>query len=666
MLLAMTEQPDEAELFSDDSTAEKDFEAICDILDQRNILHDGVSLEGIFEIDDPYSFVAGTKNNPDALSRSQMMKADDRDTFLKTESKEIYGLIDAGVFSYLPVSDIPPDRRRKLLNAIWSYRRKRRPDGTLLKHKCRICADGSQQRHGIDYWDTYSPVVQWSTVRLIMVLASTLELKSRQVDYQQAFPQAPLDDDVYMRIPEGWAYDCKNETLVQVCDVPEFRDKDYCIKLERNLYGCKQASRNWYLHLKAGLERRGFVASTVDPCLFIRHDCMICLYTDDCCIFGHSDTIIDELIKELADDGFLLTDEGDIEDFLGVHVERTVTDGQVEISMTQTGLIDSILTDLGLDAHSTKHEKHDTPAVVTLQPDLDLPPFSETWGYRSVIGKLNFLAQNTRPDLSFAVHQCAKFCMNPRESHGAAIKRIGKYLKTTRDKGIVLRPDGTNSLNAYVDADFCGTWIAKNANLRGSALSRTGFVLTYSGCPVFWLSKLQTEIALSTCEAEYIALSQCARQLIPIRNLLNELTNKFEVPNLTSPLCSGETKCINKLADSIILEDNSAALTLAMDGDKYRPRTKHLSIKWHHFRDQVEQGWLTVHKVASKDNWADIFTKPLPKPQFCLLRDDLLGWAAKRKSPPPPIDGPVVPEHAAAAFAHSSRPRKRRRQRRKH
>ena len=222
LLSALTEQPDKLKLFSDNSTAEKDFKAICNILDQRNILHDGVSLEGIFKINDPFSFVAGTKNNPDVLSCSQMMKADDRDTFLQTEPKEIKGLIEAGVFSYLPVQDIPADCQNKLLNAIWSYRRKRRPDGTLLKHKCRICADGSQQRHGIDYWDTYSPIVQWSTVRLIMVLASTLELKSCQVDYQQAFPQAPLDDNVYMRIPEGWAYDCTNNTLVQVNNVPTF------------------------------------------------------------------------------------------------------------------------------------------------------------------------------------------------------------------------------------------------------------------------------------------------------------------------------------------------------------------------------------------------------------------------------------------------------------
>jgi hypothetical protein len=118
---------------------------------------------------------------------------------------------------------------------------------------------------------------------------------------------------------------------------------------------------------------------------------------------------------------------------------------------------------------------------------------------------------------------------------------------------------------------------------------------------------------------------------------------------------------MNQMADSIILEDNSAALTLAMDGDKYRPRTKHLSIKWHHFRDQVKQGWLKVKKVTSKDNWADIFTKPLPKPQFCILRDDLLGWAPKRKSTLLTPIGPEALEHAAAAYATSSRPKKKRR-----
>jgi hypothetical protein len=167
-----------------------------------------------------------------------------------------------------------------------------------------------------------------------------------------------------------------------------------------------------------------------------------------------------------------------ISKILGVHVKHHERpDGTIKIPMTQTGLIDSIIEDLGLNSLASKHEKHDTPAVETLQHDLDKPPYNETWNYRSIIGKLNFLAENTCPDIAFAVHQCVHFCSNPCASHGAAIKRIGRYLKTTAKKGLILCPDGTNSLHAYCDSNFCGTWTKKIAHLRGLALSRTGFVI---------------------------------------------------------------------------------------------------------------------------------------------------------------------------------------------
>ena len=141
---------------------------------------------------------------------------------------------------------------------------------------------------------------------------------------------------------------------------------------------------------------------------------------------------------------------------------------------------------------------------------------------------------NSRPDIAFSVHQCARFCTNPRASHGTAVKRIGRYLKSTKDKGLILRPDGTHSLHAMCDADFAGTWSAKYANHRSTALSRTGFIIFYSGCPLIWHSKLQKEIALSTCEAEYIALSQCARAIIPLRRLIDDLSSKFKDPRLGS------------------------------------------------------------------------------------------------------------------------------------
>jgi len=283
-------------------------ETLNEIFDTQNIMFDDINIDGVFNLGDPTAFTAGSQTNADTLTQSQMLKAFDNDKFVDSQVPEIEGLAEAEVFEYLPMEDKPHGTR--LLNSIWSYRCKCRPDGSLLKHKSRICVDGSRQQHGIDYWDTYCPVVHWSTVRMMLVLSAILGLKSRQVDYTQAFPQAPLDDPVFMRIPQGWSYDATLKRLVQ-SDDPAHSDCDHYIRLRRNLYGCKQAARNWYLHLKAGLEQRGFVPSKIDPCLYIRKDCIIALYTDDCLIFANDDSTIDELCESLSSD-FLLKDEGEL------------------------------------------------------------------------------------------------------------------------------------------------------------------------------------------------------------------------------------------------------------------------------------------------------------------------------------------------------------------
>ena len=232
-----------------------------------------------------------------------MMKTEDQADFLKAEVSELKGLDDFGVFEYFETSDIPSESRRHLLNAIWSYRQKRRPDGTLLKHKSRICADGSQQEDGVDYFDDeiYSPVVQWSTVRLTLLLSSLLGLKSRQIDFIQAFPQAPLDDDVYIRIPQGWKLNQDKQKLEQVPDDPKYCDKSNCIKLARNLYGIKQASKNFYEYVTKGLGSLGFQPSLADPCLWLRKDAMICLYVDDCIIHANNDSIVTDFILKMRE-----------------------------------------------------------------------------------------------------------------------------------------------------------------------------------------------------------------------------------------------------------------------------------------------------------------------------------------------------------------------------
>jgi len=418
-----------------------------------------------------------------------------------------------GVFDLQNISTLPA--HAKLPSSIWSYRRKRSPAGDILKYKSRICVDESQQRLGRDFWEVYAPVVSWPTIRLMLLLSSLLDLRQRQVDYTQAFPQAPLEDPVYIRFPQGWFADCHG-ILCQHLD-PTFLDHTHYIKLNRNLYGCKQAARNWFKHLTQGLLSEGFRQSISDPCLFLQSDCIIIVYTDDCIIFAKEDRVINALIEHLSLT-FQIEDQGSVQDYLGIRISKDPTTQTIQ--MTQPGLIESVLHDL----HLTNDAKmKDTPSVGILYPERDGIPRQDSFNYCSVIGKLNFIAQNTRPDISFAVHQCARYSSSPTALHELAVKRIGRYLLVTKEKGLIMHPTNNFKLDMFVDADFAGMWHREYSELRDCALSRTGYIITYCGCPIHWASKLQSEIALSTTEAEYIALSMASRDLLPLHHLVTEL-----------------------------------------------------------------------------------------------------------------------------------------------
>jgi hypothetical protein len=180
----------------------------------------------------------------------------------------------------------------------------------------------------------------------------------------------------------------------------------------------------------------------------------------------------------------------------------------------------------------------------------------------------------------------------------------------------------------YVDADFAGRWHKEYSHLRDSVLSRTGFVITFCGCPVTWGSKLQSEIALSTTESEYIALSSATRELLPLRRILRDI---IQHSFITLPHHVKDTISTPSFSSTIqpsrVYEDNSACIVLATtDSPQFKPRTKHISLKFHHFRDQIINGNLQIIKVASSENWADIFTKPLTHVKFEYLRDLLMGW----------------------------------------
>jgi hypothetical protein len=266
----------------------------------------------------------------------------------------------------------------------------------------------------------------------------------------------------------------------------------------------------------------------------------------------------------------------------------------------------------------------------------DAAPFNAPWSYPSIIGKLNFLAQNTRPDIAFAVHQCARFVSNPNQTHQAAVKHLCRCILGTRDKGLVLRPNYHHCLTPFVDADFARLWHKGYAHRRETALSCTGFILCYAKCPIIWTSKLQSEVALSTCKAEYIALSMCARSLIPMQTLLNEVSRfqpPAEHPTLTKT-GSDKTRTLMlcKQHQSIVYEDNTSALEIANSDSQYRPRTKHISIKWHRFRNHVASGEMTVAKIDTTLQWTNFLTKPLPQVSFECLQKLVMGWSLPRSS----------------------------------
>ena len=191
---------------------------------------------------------------------------------------------------------------------------------------------------------------------------------------------------------------------------------------------------------------------------------------------------------------------------------------------------------------------------------------------------------------------------------------LGRYLHGTKDKGIILKPDASKDLEVYVDADFAGNWDPTETSDKDTARSRHGYIISYAGCPILWKSQLQTEIALSSTESEYTGMSYALREAIPIMELLKELRrNKFPVHSSTATIhCK-------------VFEDNTGALEIARQ-HKYRPRTKHLNVKLHHFRDYVARGEVSIHKIDTHDQPADFLTKPLNLESLGKHRLSVMGW----------------------------------------
>ena len=226
---------------------------------------------------------------------------------------------------------------------------------------------------------------------------------------------------------------------------------------------------------------------------------------------------------------------------------------------------------------------------------------------------LSYLQNTSRPEISMAVHQTARFSNNPMLSHEKSIMRIGQYLLDTRKGGIIYKPDKSKGLECYVDTEFAGGWSQADANNADNVLSRTGYIIMYANCPILWVSRLQTEIALSTPKAEYIALSQALQDVIPLITLLKEIDKVF-------PICVRTPTFVCK-----VHEDNQSCITMATS-QKFTPRTKHIALKYHHFCSHVKRGAIQISYCPTTEQKADLLTKPLADDLFFKLQYMLSGW----------------------------------------
>ncbi len=340
-----------------------------------------------------FAFPATLADN-DTYYYSQAMQQPDHSDFIKGMVNEVDDLFATEVWTLRKRSELG---FIKTIKAIWIFKRKRLPDGTITRHKARLCAHGGMQIEGVHFWDTYSPVVQMTTVRLLLILTLLLGLKSRSVDFTLAFMQAPIVMPTYLDLPTGFSVDGDAD--------------DYVLELRKTLYGLRQAGLNWFETLRQHLHSIGFSQSSMDPCCFIRDDLVLLCYVDDCLIFCPDNGKITKVIHQLKQQ-FKLEDQGHVAAYLGIDVASSQVDGSQQFKLSQPHLIQRIVKAVNL----TNSHLHDTPAEPgkPLGKDLEGEHRSYSWSYRSVIGMLKYLC-GTRPDILFSVHQCARFCSDPRQ-----------------------------------------------------------------------------------------------------------------------------------------------------------------------------------------------------------------------------------------------------------
>lgn len=479
---------------------------------------------------------------------------------------------------------VPKPPNINIVGCRWIFKIKRQADGTIERHKARLVAKGYTQEHGVDYHETFSPVIKPVTIRTVLSIATSRGWPIRQLDVSNAFLNGQLNETVYMSQPPGYV-DSSHPT--------------YVCKLNRSLYGLKQAPRAWFQRLSTRLEELGFTGSQADSSLFLFRQgsdvIFLLVYVDDVLVTGNCANRISSLINDLSS-SFRLRDLGPLHYFLGIEVQR-LPHG---LLLLQRRYISELLA----RAHMLSCKPLSTPMVsgVPLSKESGEPlnvPLATV--YRQLCGGLLYLT-HTRPDIAYSVNKLCQFMHCPTSEHLKALKRVLRYLAGTCQYGLFLSASMPPVINAFADSDWAGC--------PDDRKSTNGYLVYLGDNLIAWQSKKQATVARSSTESEYKSVANVSAELSWLRFLLAELG----VVLSTCPT---------------VWCDNIGAVFLSHN-PVFHARTRHIEVDYHFVRDQVAKRLLRVSNISSKDQLADVLTKPLPKALFLHFRDKL----RLQRSPP--------------------------------
>ena len=437
-----------------------------------------------------------------------------------------------------------------------------------------MVAKGFKKIHGIDYDETFSPVAMVKSIRILLAIAAYHDYEIWQMDVKTAFLNGSLEEDVYMTQPEGFV-------------IPK-NAKKIC-KLDKSIYGLRQASRRWNIRFDQTVKEFGFIQSEDESCVYKKvsgsNVAILVLYVDDILLIGNDIPSL-QAVKTWLGKNFSMKDLGDATYILGIRIYRDRS--KRLIGLSQSTYIDKVLHRFGMQdakrgfvpmSHGISISGDNSPKTSDEEERMSRIP------YASAIGSIMYAMICTRPDVSYALSMTSRYQSNPGEAHWTAVKNILKYLKRTKDSFLIYGGEEKLVVKGYTDSSF--------QTDRDNSASQSGFVFCLNGGAVSWKSSKQAIVADSTMEAEYIAACEAAKEAVWIRNFI---TGLGMVPSVADPI---DLYC-----------DNNGAIAQAKE-PRSHSKAKHILRKYHLIREINGRGDINICKVHTDDNVADPLTKAL-------------------------------------------------------